>query len=524
MSKYKCPRCGGNMKRDSRTPAGKRRWSCTPYVNGKRVYCYSTTDPAAPERTQRGDTTARAALPRQSLASQRYVITWAQNATPVHSEFLACLQTFCKHNNAQLLVIPGRYKNPTSQWTASQANEEEWAPEIAPYLIAQRRKLNDNISIVGDLKIQPTAVTPLTGFEGLTGAESAVIGHPKLQLKTVATPSNKMAKLLTTTGAVTVRNYTDSRAGKGGDFHHYFGAALVEIVNSKVFHLHQLSYAPHAHGFIHRDLAYFAHGVKKAPPYKALVFGDAHAQFADAQVVAATFGKSGLVELLDPEVQVFHDLLDAYAVNPHHFGNPFTAIAKRQCSFDDIKAEVEHTISKLVEWSAGRRSVVVASNHDNMLARWIMNSDWRRDPVNAAFYLETALHMVKSVTMTKHGASYIDPFQFHVEALVPKSANIACLGRDQSFVVGGIELSLHGDQGPKGARGSVKNLSRIGTRLMTGHGHSPAIEEGHWRVGTMTPVKLEYTGPVGDWLQTHGSIDAFNKRHLHTCIEGSFYL
>ena len=36
----------------------------------------------------------------------------------------------------------------------------------------------------------------------------------------------------------------------------------------------------------------------------------------------------GLLHTVGPEKLIWHDLLDAYSVNPHHRGNPFNAIAK----------------------------------------------------------------------------------------------------------------------------------------------------------------------------------------------------
>lgn len=519
---YKCPRCAtGTLTKDGKTPGGVQRYACNSRSRTGAV-CYTTTNPESAERKQDGGKVQRVVIPKAELRGERFVVTWAQNATPVHKEFLDCLLTYCKKENAQLLVIPGRYKNPTSQWTESQSGAENWAPELVPYLVNERRRLNNNLVVLGDLKVQPTAVSPLTGFESITGSLSGILGHPKLQLKTIATPANKLAKLLTTTGAVTVRNYTDSRAGKGGEFHHIFGAALIEVVSTKLFHLHQINYSTKDHGFIVRDKAYYADRVEQAPSTKAIAFGDAHARFADPTVVQATFGPGGLVEQLDPQVLVFHDLLDAYAVNPHHFNDPFKAIAKQRSGFDSIAEEVRYTIKWLKEVSAGRTSVIVPSNHDDMLARWIKSADWKMDPVNAEFYLETALHMVRSVSMTEHGAHVLDPFQFHVDRA--KLPHVRCIPLSTSFTIGDIEMGLHGDEGPNGAQGSVKNLSRIGTRVISGHGHSPAIEEGHYRTGTMTLLKLEYTGSVGSWLNTHCSIDGFGKRHLHTCIAGSFWL
>ena len=220
------------------TPAGTKRWRCPESSGG----CgYSTTKPESKEaRKQNGKAQDRKLqnpqFKRKLSGTTRYVITAAQNATPVHEGFLSALRSYCNHNNAELIVIPIRYKNPSSVWTNSQANAETWAPELAPYLYNQRKKLNPNLVLLGDIKTVATAVSPLTGFEGITHGESGILGHTKLQLKTVPSPQNSLPKILTTTGAVTLPNYTDSKAGKLGAFHHSFAACAVDI-KGKTFHM-----------------------------------------------------------------------------------------------------------------------------------------------------------------------------------------------------------------------------------------------------------------------------------------------
>ena len=121
------------------------------------------------------------------------------------------------------------------------------------------------------------------------------------------------------------------------------------------------------------------------------------------------------------------------------------------------------------------------------------------------------------------GAQYDDPFAYWARKLT-SDPNIVLLSRNEQLVIANIFLSNHGDKGPGGARGTVKNLSEIGTKIVTGHGHSPAIQDGHTRTGTMTKLEAEYTSGPGAWLNTHCSIDNFGKRHLHTCIDGRFWL
>lgn len=454
------------------------------------------------------------------LNAERYLITAAQNATPVDSAFWDALKVAADHLGAELVVIPLRYKNPTSVWSAKQDTEEWWAPEVTPYLYNARKKLGPNLVLVGDVKTQPTASSPLTGFESLTGAESCILGHTKMQFRSVPAPTGRFPKILSTTGACTKRNFTDSKAGKLGAFHHCLGAVIVEVQGKK-FHLRQINADRSDGSFIDLDKHYSPKGVKKAPPALGLVMGDTHARFTCPKVDAATFGPGGIVETLNPGTLVFHDLFDGYSVNHHHRGDPFIAQAKSQARLGDARAEVVHAVDFVTERAKGRKAVIVASNHDNFLARWIKDTDWRSSS-NREFYLETALVILKSAHMGPGGAVYADPLAHWVEQLKGKAA-IRCLGAGESFKLADIECGLHGHQGPNGARGTLKNLSRLGARVISGHTHTPGIEEGHYQCGTSTPLRLEYSmGGPSSWLNAHTAVYASGKRSLIIIVDGDW--
>ena len=519
----KCPKCKRkSLRKDGFTPSGKQRWSCGRVRDGERLSCYSTTDPEAPYRDQAANAKEADANPqfRRPLGGiKRFIITAAQNATPVHDGFFASLMNYVDFNDAELVVIPLRYKNATSKWTHSQENAEVWCPTVTPYLYNQRKKLNDNLVLVADIKTQPTAAKPLSRFESLTGPESGIVGHTKLQMMTVPVPAGRYPKLLMTTGACTVKNYTDTKAGKAGEFHHALAAVVVEIIGKKFFVRHVN--ATRDGSFIDVDREYSPSGVATADPALALVFGDTHRAFIDKKVEKVTFEPGGMVDVLNPEHMVFHDLHDGYARNPHHRDDPFSEIAKRAESLHLVRDEVVQDVDWLVKRVGKRKGIVVSSNHDDFFARWIMDTDWRRDPDNAAMYLETALEMVKSVTMTEGGASRVDPFVYWVDRL-KGSAPIRCLGRNESFAIGGVELSLHGDQGPNGSRGSRQNLRRIGVKTIVGHSHSPGIEEGCYQAGTSTPLRLEYNAGPSSWLQAHVILYANGKRAILPIIDGQW--
>lgn len=116
--------------------------------------------------------------------------------------------------------------------------------------------------VLGDIKTQPTAVNPLSGFETITGSCSAIIGHPKLDLTTIATLQRKLPKILTTTGACTKADYSDTKAGVKGAHHHIYGAFVVEI-DGDVFHMRQINAVENG-SFIDLEHEYTAKGCKLA--------------------------------------------------------------------------------------------------------------------------------------------------------------------------------------------------------------------------------------------------------------------
>lgn len=458
---------------------------------------------------------------RELGEAKRFVITSAQNATPVNRDFWNVLLTICEVAGAEPLVIPFRYKNPTSQWSGSQQNAEHWAAEVRPFLWNQRKALNKNLTLLADIKVQPTASSPLNGAEAITAASSGIIGHPKVHTRSIPTPQSRMAKLMMTTGACTVPNYTDSRAGRVGEFHHSTSALMVELAPGGKFFIRRLHFDSKTKSVTDAGTRYTTKGAEVAPRAIALVMGDTHVDFIDPSVEKATFGLCGIVPVTRPENLVWHDLLDGYSCNPHHAGSPFNKIAKRSTGADSVEAEVRRAISFVGEHTpAGTKSWVVQSNHDDFLRRWINNTDWRTDPVNARFYLETALAMCSGTHMDSSGTVAPDPFRYWFEMFAPESAR--CVSG--SLVLGGVECGFHGDKGPNGARGSINNMRRLGVKTIIGHSHSPGEDEGATQVGTSTRLRLEYNSGPSSWLNAHCLLNADGKRQLIVIVDGEWRL
>jgi len=505
-----CPKCSSNkLWKHGKTPSGKQRYTC-------KDCGHRTTNP-----NQTSDAVDKIDFPSRIPRAKRYLITSAQNATPVHGGFFAALKSYAKAVDAALIVIPLRYRNPTSQWTAENASHEWWDKGLAKYLYDGRFNLTKSLTILADIKVQPTATSPLTGLESITGNRSGILGHPKIRFATIPTPQHKLPKIMVSTGSVTQRNYTDTKAGKKGEFHHTLGAAMVELSEDGEFHIRQII-ATSDGSFIDLDRMATPGGVIDAPPAEALVMGDTHVDFVDPDVVACTFtDKDSMCAVLKPKRLIWHDLIDFYSRNHHHRGDPITAVVKHQSGMGDVRGEVERSCAFVDKYTPhGCESVLVPSNHPEAMSRWIKETDWRSDPENAEFYLETALAMVLSARMTDHGSKSIDPFSYWAKKLIKCDAII--LKRDASYSVKGIECGMHGDRGANGARGNIKSFARMGPRSIVGHTHSPGIIEGCYQVGTSTRLRLDYNSGPSSWLQTHCVVYANGKRSLINIVNGRY--
>jgi hypothetical protein len=264
---------------------------------------------------------------------------------------------------------------------------------------------------------------------------------------------------------------------------------------------------------------YTARGAEIAPRAHAVSLGDLHCDFADPAVIEATFGTGGIIQRARPRVIVYHDIDDGYSANPHHKGNPFNKIAKYRGSLDNVRAELDRTVKFLRDHLfPDTLNLIVGSNHHDFIGRWINATDWRDDPVNAEFYLETALMMVRGTKLGPSGTTYPDPFKFWIDnAKLPLTR---VLNEDESFVRADVELAMHGHRGPNGARGSIRNLRRIGVKSIIQHAHTPGEDEGATQGGTSTRLRLEYNKGPSSWLNAHVILGDDGKRQLVVIVDG----
>lgn len=449
-------------------------------------------------------------------SKKRFIISWAQNNTPVHNGFLNNIKAYAEYIGADLHIIAGRYKNPTSVWSDKQEKEEFWDKSVVPYLDANRHDIHKFVSILSDIKIQPTAVNPMTGMQGVSGINSCIFGSPKVQMEMIPVLEGCAPKMMLTTGAVTKKNYTDSKAGKKGEFHHTFGFVIVEIKDEETFFVRQVT-ADDKNG----DFSDLYYRVEKGEVFdinsvSAIVLGDLHYGHHDEEVLDSTLD---LMEELIPENVVLHDVFDGNSISHHEMKDPFIQYGKEISGKNDLGKEVEDMLEGLNRFRQFKKVVIVRSNHDDFLDRWLKNEDWKKQPTfkNSRLYMKFS-----DLLLEQYGK---DPY--NVKGIIPALINerfpkFITLGRSASYKVKGWELGQHGDVGSNGSRGSLLQFRQLNTKIIVGHYHSPGRKDGAIAVGTTTKLRVGYNKGASGWLQSHVIIHNDGRAQHINFINGEF--
>ena len=478
--------------------------------------------------------------------TKRFLITWAQNDTPVHLKFFSNMKAYAKEINADVHVIAGRYKNPTSVFTDK--NYDRWSGYVIPYLDAARHDIHRYVSIMSDIKIRPTSVNPMTGMQSISGENSCIFGSPKVQMQTIPVLEDARPKMMLTTGACTVKNYTDSKSGKKGEFHHSLGFCIVEIKDKKTFFVRQVT-ADENGDFtdLYYDvkfdgeeipmefenpedklnwIEYYCnaepvqlkgeHQIKKVASIDACVLGDLHCGNHDPKVIDATHK---MLENIKPKNVVLHDVFDGYSISHHDLKNPIAQYAKEFHGKNDLGKELDEMYEVLDGFKKYDNVIVARANHDDFIDRWIIKQDWKKQPTpkNYRLYSKFMDMMLEEAELNPHDPKGVIPKLFQ-----EKYPEFITLGRRDSYKVGAWEVGQHGDIGSNGSRGSLQQYRKLNTKIIVGHYHSPGRMDGALAVGTSTHLRVGYNMGPSSWLQSHVIIHENGKAQHINFINGEF--
>ena len=440
-------------------------------------------------------------------SKKRFIISWAQSETDVFKSLLKNIEAYANYIDAEILIVAGRYRNPVSlKDSQSLSNSEKdnkemyWDKSIEHYLDANRHNIHKHLVIASDVKIQPTAETPLSGLNSLTGLESCIFGHPRVHFDSLPVLDGYPNKVLMTTGSVTKPNYTDTKSGKKGEFHHSYGFVVAELDDDD-FHVRQVT-ASEDGSFYDLDVLVDNSIIVENQIAEAMIFGDVHIGDHDEDALSLSID---IAKKLKVNHVVLHDIFNGKSISPHDNKSPFELLRKEQEGLDDLVSEMSEVID-FFEQNSDLDFIVVRSNHDIWLDRWLNDTDWRKSN-NKMTYLQLASEMAKDIE--GKGA-------LNVILRINNVSNAYCLDLDESFNVNGFELGIHGHQGAGGSRGSMIQFKNLNTKNVTGHSHVPRRMNGALSVGTLTKLRLGYNKGLSAWMQSNVIIHPNGKaQHLN---------
>lgn len=448
----------------------------------------------------------------EALKSERtLVFVCAVNNTNINTTFFEALQAFINHRQAKLVVLPIRYKNPSM----INSNESVWYDDkLVPYLVENNIDLQDNIRVLGGIKVQATVDNPLSGIEGLSKGSTVIVPHPQLAMRTLSRQTEKYPALATTTGAITLTNYSNTKAGFKAGFNHSFSAVMLEYGKDGNHFIRHLNFD--GTGFYDLDVYYSSEGhVSVGQSIEAIVTGDSHVMFHDSEVGKATFDKeTGLVAKLKPKYIVRHDLLDFFSRSHHSKNDWVLNYAKHHdvvCG--NVQVELNQVISFLNDTTPeGTVNVVVCSNHNNHLKRWLLEANPKDDPENALIYHWLSYKILTKTRMIGNKLYSPDPFVMYLEDQMNHKTDF--VSENDSYKIKDIEVGIHGHVGINGARGTPKSFSNVPMKTISGHAHTVSVEKGAYIVGTSSEFKLPYVKGLSSWDHAHCIIHQNGKRQM----------
>lgn len=452
----------------------------------------------------------------------KFILTSAQNNTFVHSKFLESLERYAEHINAQIIV--GTFSYNLSGFQNLSKGDAEWFDnKIEKYIVDEPLELADGLVWFGELNILPTATKPLSGLNSYVKSGSGIIPHAKVQLESLPRQKFKDPRFLYTTGAVTQRNYIQKKSGQKASFHHIFGALIVEVDSKGDWFVRQLIANTDTGEFQDLDVYVNPKEVITGQTVEAINWGDIHAEKLDDVVASVSFaGSDSMIDVLKPKFQFVHDVLDFQSRNHHNINDPYFRYAAFVNKQDDVEGNIDSVISVLKSMERPFcKTVIVESNHDLALQKWLKTADYKTDPANALFFLKCQYNTYKSI---KDNDTDFSIFEYVVKDKVP-SLNVKFLKTDESFMIcgeDGIECGSHGHNGINGSRGSAQSFTRLESRSNVGHSHSAKIIDGVYQAGVTGSLCMGYNLGPTTWSHSHIVTYPNGKRTIVTIKNGKW--
>jgi hypothetical protein len=462
---------------------------------------------------------------------RKFLLTGAQNDSPVDPDFWLNLQAYANFLDADIVIGPGTYE--TQWWSENNPAVRSYAAEIQEFLCFGQMQIGDNFVFAGEMNMLPTANRPIGDLTTYSRGKWTIFPHAKIQLKSVPTlDPTKQAHQVMTTGMVTRPKIIPRKAGIKALSYHKLGAVIVEFNQAgDPFCRHLLA---DTDGSFY-DLEFFVKdGVVDIDEESVdlVVGGDFHNDKEDKKNYDATFRAStSLVRTLNPKRFLVHDIFDNYRRNHHNVHDNAMSYEVAVRNRESVADEVLGVAKLLEELSEFTHITVIESNHDIALERYVREGRYRNDGINVRFGLqledayltwrEEVAHELdagrkpRSFSLLEYAVRWIaDKNDINVDGVM-------WIHDGQSHVINGVECGHHGFRGANGARGTVAGYAALGRPMNIGDKHSSEILDEIYVSGVKNLQQGYNKGPSG-WTVTDTVQYKNGKRTLVTYQNGAW--
>ena len=462
---------------------------------------------------------------------KRFIVTTAVADSVAHYGFIESLRKYAEVNDAQIVVLPCESKVNSFQNDSAVFDPIFFSEDIL--IVNQDISLNDNI-ILRSIQISANQIKPITGMSRFGSREgSYIFASPKQFLEYVPSSVRGKNYAIMTPGACTKPNYmkdvryVSKRLAYIADQDHTLGAIIVEIEDESLFHFRQIQ-ADENGNFIDLGKKYSADSVEEGIE-TTLILGDIHGVNVDIDVISA-FTRD-FNHLVVKNV-VCHDIFDGISIS-HHIITPGKKSKRfKESSVNDLLYEEALETFRIAQylWKSFDPDdlLIVKSNHDEVIDRWIDESRFIYEPQNYRAGLELAIAKYDG------GKDLLEKaMEMAAESLLEKSESekakyliekFTFLQRDDSVKISGVEIAAHGDLGQNGSRASLAQLEKIYGKCVIGHSHSAAIHRGVFRVGTFSKLDMGYNVGPTSWTHTGALLYEDGSCQLVNYVNDKFYL
>jgi hypothetical protein len=448
---------------------------------------------------------------------KKFFITTAVSGQKVHKGFLNSIKRFCAAEKALLLILP-------SHDTAHNLdNDVEWHFDktIDPNdhnFVFEDTYLNENLLISG-IRVTAKQINPVTGLSELSQSKgSCIFASPKQSLEYDAVSSNRLPHARRTTGAVTMPNYKTSRGNSLrtayiAQFQHILGGLVIEIQDKKTYHCTEVQ-ADEFGSFCHLGIQYSANTSRQVR--STFVMGDLHAGQHDEKALQAW---KSIINKIGCYQVVFHDTFDGTSISHHTEHDIMVRASLSASKMDSLEDELRITrdiLDSVLDNKKIKSGIIVKSNHDDFIDRWLSRGGFVKDPKNFAMGCKLAAEVVNTEKdILETGLKIIGQGKCH--------GKLKFLGVNDDFMVGDVNCGAHGDRSANGSRGSIKSLAKSFAKGVFGHSHTPGIFKNARQIGTTSKLRQGYNKGPSSWVHCSAIVYDNGQVQLINAIEGKTF-